>query len=119
MTAEQRRLEQLISDILTAIDRITEYVATADESRFLSTPLVQDAVIRNLEVIGEAGRIIATRFPAFADANPDIAPSDAYGMRNLLAHGYFRIDLSIVWKTIKNDLPRMRALLAQRMGAIK
>jgi uncharacterized protein with HEPN domain len=71
--------------------------------------MAQDAVIRNLEVIGEASRNIERRYPEFAEAHPELPLASAYEMRNALAHGYFKVDLTIVWKTLENDLPELQA----------
>lgn len=71
--------------------------------------MTQDAVIRNLEVIGEASRNIEHTYPEFAATHPDLPLTAAYEMRNALAHGYFKVDLMIVWKTLENDLPKLQA----------
>ena len=65
-------------------------------------------MLRNFEVIGEASRNIERDCPDFAAAHPDLPLSFAYEMRNALAHGYFKVDFGIVWKTIENDLPDLR-----------
>ncbi len=78
-----------------------------DEVAFLGNQLVQDAVIRNFEVIGEASRNIEYADPDFSEAHPEIPLVFAYEMRNALAHGYFKVDLEIVWKTIQLDLPEL------------
>ena len=69
----------------------------------------QDAVIRNFEVIGEASRNIEHNHPEFAAEHPNIPWGDAYLLRNQVAHGYFKVDLEIVWRTIQHDLPLMEA----------
>ena len=66
-----------------------------------------DAVIRNLEVIGEACNNIAKNHPDFAAQHATVPWGFAYEMRNALAHGYFTVDLAIVWQTIQNDLPSL------------
>ena len=66
---------------------------------------MQDAVIRNFEIIGEASRIIERVAPDFVTAHPELPLSFAYDMRNVLAHGYYKVDLGVVWKTIECDLP--------------
>lgn len=76
-----------------------------DEATFLRNQLVHDAVIRNFEIIGEASRNIERRYPDFAAAHPEVPLAFAYEMRNALSHGYFAVDLEIVWKTIQLDLP--------------
>lgn len=79
-----------------------------DEMNFLRNEMTQDAVIRNFEVIGEASRNIEPDHPEFVAAHPELPLAFAYEMRNALAHGYFKVDLGIVWKTIENDLPHLR-----------
>ena len=69
---------------------------------------MQDAVLRTFEVIGEASRNIERDCPDFAAAHPELPLSFAYEMRNALAHGYFKVDFGIVWKTIENDLADLR-----------
>lgn len=74
---------------------------------FRDDQLVQDAVIRNIEVIGEAARKIRTSHPEFADAHPEVPFDAAYQMRNAVAHGYFAVDLDVVWATVITDLPAL------------
>ena len=75
----------------------------------MQSELVQDAVIRNLEIIGEASHNIEQKFPDFARAHPELPLAVAYQMRNAVAHGYFKVDLEIVWNTIENDLSPLLA----------
>ncbi|CAB4966067.1 MAG: DUF86 domain-containing protein [Actinobacteria bacterium] len=81
------RLDDYIEHIVTAIGRIATYTQGLDHEFFLTDGLVQDAVIRNIEVIGEASHRIATRFPGFAELHPEIPLGPAYQMRNAVAHG--------------------------------
>ncbi|MCC7101304.1 MAG: DUF86 domain-containing protein [Rubrivivax sp.] len=108
MTLDQQRLADFLSHIIEAIDRIEHYTAGLDEQAFLATPLVQDAVIRNLEIVGEASHGIERHAPEFAAAHPELPLSFAYQMRNAIAHGYSKVDLQVVWRTIKVDLPPLR-----------
>jgi uncharacterized protein with HEPN domain len=75
---------------------------------FLGNRLVIDAVVRNLEVIGEAARHIPddvqTRFP-------DVPWVEMKGMRNILIHEYFGVSLEIVWKTVRENLPPVEPML--------
>lgn len=105
MSRDPQRLQDYLDHILQAIQRIQTYCADVDETGFLESHLIQDAVIRNFEIIGEASKNIENRFPEFAAKNPDLPLMIAYEMRNALAHGYFKVDLQIVWKTIEMDLP--------------
>jgi len=74
------------------------------EDDFLQSPLVQDAVIRNLEVVGEACRNVLRHHAEFAAAHDEIPWRSPYEMRNALTHGYFEIDLVWTWTTIQDDL---------------
>jgi uncharacterized protein with HEPN domain len=115
MSRDPQRLPDYLRHILEAIERIHTYVADVDEAGFLSRKMVQDAVIRNLEVIGEASRNIERVHPDFAAAHPELPLALANDMRNALAHGYFKVDLELVWKTIQRDLPK----LYQQIQALK
>lgn len=105
MTRDQQRLADYLAHIIEAIERIDRYTEDMDEVTFLNNELVQDAVIRNFEIIGEASNNIEKHYPEFAAANPDLPLSFAYQMRNAVAHGYFKVDFEIVWRTIHRDLP--------------
>ncbi len=73
---------------------------------------MQDAVIRNLEIVGEASNSIERRYPEFVAAHPELPLAIAYQMRNAVAHGYFKVDFEIVWRTIRRDLPVFRKQVA-------
>ena len=105
MTRDPQRLSDFLTHILEAIERIEEYVSDLDEMAFLENKLVQDAVIRNFEVIGEASNNIEKRFPEFVTSHPELPLASAYQMRNAVAHGYFKVDFEILWKTIQRELP--------------
>jgi len=108
MTRDRRRLPDYLDHVVEAIDRIQRYCAGMDEAVFEASEVVQDAVIRNLEVIGEASRNIEHGFPEFAAAHPELPLAVAYDMRNALSHGYFKVDLRIVWRTVQRDLAPLR-----------
>ena len=107
MSRDEQRLGDYLRHILQAIDRIQGYTGDIDQSGFLANEMVQDAVIRNFEVIGEASHNIETRFPEFAANHPELPLAVAYQMRNAVAHGYFKVDLEIVWKTIQTELSKL------------
>lgn len=111
MKRDLQRLVDYLSHILEAIARIQRYVEELDETMFLTDELVQDAVIRNLEIIGEASQNIAKHYPEFALQHADVPFAIAYEMRNALAHGYFKVDLQVVWQTIVRDLPELKTMV--------
>ena len=65
---------------------------------------MQDAVIRNIEIIGEAAKYLERQHPQFAAEHPAVPWAVIYAMRNRVSHGYFEVDLQIVWNTV-SDLP--------------
>ena len=72
---------------------------------------MQDAVIRNIEIMGEAARNVEIADPGFAAAHPDLPLRDIYLMRNRLAHGYFEVDIALVWNAVHSDMPALRKQL--------
>lgn len=106
------RLSDYLDHIVEAIDNINEYTAGMDSAGYLADKKTRDAVIRNFEVIGEACNNVVKHHAEFALNHPEIPWSFAYEMRNALAHGYFKVDPSIVWQTIQTDLPTLRAAIS-------
>ena len=115
--ADSLRVPEYLRHILEAIQRIDRYTGDMTEAGFLGDEKTQDAVIRNFEIIGEACNNIAKHHPDFAAGHPEVPWGFAYEMRNALAHGYFKVDLEIVWHTIHKYLPGLaeqaRKLLAE------
>ncbi|MDO8771494.1 MAG: DUF86 domain-containing protein [Burkholderiaceae bacterium] len=110
------RVPDYLEHILQAIERIERHTADVDEMDFLASELIQDAVIRNLEVIGEAANNIQRVDAAFAMAHSEVPWQVMYAMRNRLSHGYDRVDYEIVWKTIHRDLPDLYKLVKAACG---
>lgn len=96
--------------ILDAISRIGEYVQGVDEKAFYRRHLVQDGVIRQLEIIGEATKRLSSALRA---AYPNIPWQDMAGMRDKLIHDYFGVDLEAVWLTARDDIPVLQAAVAR------
>ncbi|MDR1708169.1 MAG: DUF86 domain-containing protein [Candidatus Accumulibacter sp.] len=103
MSIDKQGVADCLSQILQAIERIGRYTDAIDVGGFLQNEMVQDAVIRNIEIIGKAGRDIERAHPDFAEAHPEL-PVIARRMGGLAAHGRFRVDLETVWKSVRNDL---------------
>lgn len=115
MSRHPLRLPDCLGHIKEAITRILRYCNEMNEAGFLSNAMVQDAVIRNLEIIGEASRNIERLAPQFVAAHPELPLTYAYEMRNVLAHGYYKVDLAFVW-TIKRDLPMLQVEVAKALN---
>lgn len=90
-----------------------------DEVAFLNDQRTQDAVVRNFEIIGEAAQNIESFHAAFAAAHPEVPWTVVYAMRNRVAHGYFKVDLEMVWKTIHTDLPVLHMQIKQLLEQIR
>ena len=90
-----------LDDMLQAIERIKEYTEDLDEEAFASDRKTQDAVIRNLEIIGEAARSIPDGTKA---AMAEIEWRNIIGMRNLLIHEYFGVSIPIIWDIVRTKL---------------
>lgn len=118
MTGKPSRLADYLAHIVQAIDRIERYTGDLSATAFATSEMAQDAVIRNLEVVGEASRNILREHPEVAADHPALPLAAAYEMRNALAHGYFKIDLGIVWNTLKRDLPGMREQARSLLAAL-
>ena len=101
--------------ILDAIGRIESYVSGVDEGDFLGNAEKQDAVIRQLQIVGEAAKRLSAELRA---AHPDIPWREVAGMRDKLVHDYFGVDLRFVWVTVTEDIPdfkaRIEAILEDR-----
>lgn len=102
---KELRVTDYLDHILTAIERIGRYTSNMDDAAFFESELVQDAVIRNIEIIGEASKNIQRVDPDWAAEHAEIPWQVMYAMRNRVSHGYDHVDLELVWKTIQRDLP--------------
>jgi uncharacterized protein with HEPN domain len=115
------RVEDYLEHIAQAIQQATEYLEQFDSlSAFEQNQLEQDAVIRNIQIIGEAARQIQRQAPEFVAAHPELPWVEMRGIRNRVIHNYFDVNLSLVWSTVKDDLPQLKQqidnLLKQERG---
>ena len=90
--------------MMKAIDRIAVYTSQGKRT-FLDDSMIQDAVIRNLEVIGEAVKNLS---PKIRSRHDDIPWRKISGMRDRVIHGYFHVNLRLVWNVVSSDLPPLR-----------
>ncbi len=97
----KRQVKLYVEDINTAIEDIKSFTKDLTFGKFKRNKLVIDAVVRNLEVIGEAAKHIPKEVK---NKHPEIAWRKIESMRNRIIHEYFNVDLEIVWDTIQKDL---------------
>jgi uncharacterized protein with HEPN domain len=95
--------EKLI-DILEAIERIEKYAARGREA-FECDELIQTWIVHHLQIIGEAVRALPD---SIRGKYPEVPWSKIIGMRNILVHTYFGIDVDVVWAVVVNDLPDLK-----------
>lgn len=107
MSKDQSRVPDYLEHILAAIQRVSTYTHGMTEAAFLENEQVQDAVLRNIEIIGEAARNIERSDPEFAAQHSEIPWEEVYLMRNRICHGYFSVDLEIVWHTVQRYIPEL------------
>jgi len=106
--------EILLRHILLCIDRITEYVA-GDETNYFHDAKTRDAVIRNLEIIGQAVKDAGVE--QLAKSDPAIPWREIGDLRNVLAHQYLGVDPRLVWNIVENELPKLRKSVARLVEA--
>jgi len=99
-----RDMRLYIEDILDSISKIEEYIKAIDEQKFFSNTQIQDSVIRRLEIIGEAVKNIPNDF---RNKYPQIPWKRIAGLRDVLIHEYFGVNLRRTWKVIKEDIPNL------------
>jgi len=91
-----------LDSLVDAADTIREFIGVLTKEEFFKQRMVRDAVLRNLEVLGEAAGRVSAELQA---AHPEVEWKKAAGMRNHLAHGYLTLNLNLIWDTVKRDVP--------------
>ena len=109
-------MDDYLQHILQAIARVQRYTAGLSAAGFSVDEKTQDAVLRNIEVMGEAARNVQRHHPDFASAQADIPCGLMVSMRIRLSHGYFAVDTDLVWATVQDDLPILHAQVLALTG---
>lgn len=105
-----------LDDIAEAIEAIEEYTSGITYEAFSETRLVQDAVIRRVEIIGEAARRLPQQFK---DSFADTPWVDIVGMRNRVTHEYFGVLLDRIWLVVQRDLPILKRQIERMREALR
>ena len=110
---KQNRDLVYLGDILDAIRRIEDYTAGIKKKEFMEHLMMQDAVMRQIEIIGEASNSVSDDFQ---EKHPELPWFQMRGIRNKIIHDYRGINLQVIWDTVKNDLPALKKQVEGILG---
>jgi len=114
------RIEDYLQHIAEAIDHIASYVQEVDDAAALERDhKIRDAIIRNIEIIGEAANRIQKHAPDFITAHPALPWREIRGMRNRMIHNYFDVNIDLLWSTVKDDLPSLKRQIERLLAGLK
>lgn len=105
-----RDYDLYLQDIVAAADRIASYIENVTRSEFEADQMRIDAVIRNLQIIGEATRQIPD---IIRESAPSVAWHNIAGLRNRVIHVYFNVDMDIIWDVVQSKLPPLKTQIQQ------
>ena len=109
----KRDWKLLFEDILEAIEKIEEYTEGLGEFKdFFGSTMITDAVVRNIEIIGEASKNVPSEIQ---ERCPDIPWRKLAGIRNRIVHDYFGVDLHIIWFIVKNELSKLKNQISSEL----
>ena len=103
----QSRLADYLEHIRQAAGDACAFVQGTDREAFLDDRRTQRAVVMSLVIVGEAASKLMDQYPDFTTAHPQVPWRSMRGMRNRIAHGYFDINLEVVWDTVQTALPEL------------
>lgn len=103
----KRTFRDYFDDMVTAMDAVEEFTRGMTKEEFVSDLKTVYATRKALEIMGEAAKKIPT---CFKDMHPEVPWKEIAGMRDILVHEYFGVDLAEIWKTITHDIPQLRKL---------
>ncbi|MGA2352312.1 MAG: DUF86 domain-containing protein [Terracidiphilus sp.] len=113
------RAPDYFEHLLQACDRILQYTSRITHDQFITDSMVQDAVLRNIEILGEATKNLMECLPDLQSTYPQIPWIDIYGMRNRIAHAYFFINFELVWTVVVENIPELRQQIARVLGELQ
>lgn len=105
---------EFLRHILAEADYLVAVSATMSRAQLDEDPTIQRAVVRSIEIIGEASKRVP---PAVREAHPQVQWSSMARMRDRLVHDYFGVDLDIVWDVVQTKIPPLRTELQRILGA--
>jgi uncharacterized protein with HEPN domain len=119
MSAHPERVQDYLEHILEALERIQRYTADKSADEFMASTLLQDGVLRNLSIIGEAAHRLLAEAPEFVAAHPEIPLARIYATRNRITHAYEEVDMEIVLNLVLYDVPALQPKIAAALKTFK
>ena len=119
MSRHESRLPDYLEHMADALQRVLDYTVGKSEADFLSDRMLQDAVMRNLGVLGEAANNCFKVSPNVAVRFPNVPFAKVYGLRNQLTHGYTTVDMATVWNIVENDVPELRIEIVLALDSLQ
>ena len=113
------RAKDYLLHMLEAADQVLEYTAGVTKEQFGANRMLQDPVVRNIEIIGEAANNLLEVGPGFAAKYPSIPFAQIYGMRNRVSHGYFAVSTAMIWDSVQVDVPDLRLQIVKVLGELE
>lgn len=119
MSKHPERAQDYLEHTLAALERIQRYTSGKSAVDFMADTLLQDAVLRNLGVVGEAAHRLLAESPDYAAKHPEIPLGKIYGTRNRITHAYEEVDMEIVWNLVLFDVPALLPKIAAALEEFK
>ena len=119
MRMHPERVQDYLEHILAALERIQRYASGKSATNFMADTLLQDGILRNLGIIGEAAHRLLADSPDYAVKHPEIPLAKVYGMRNRITHAYEEVDMEIVWNLVLFDVPDLMPKIAAALNEFK
>lgn len=118
MNKHENRARDNLLHMLESLDRIRLYTSGLSYEQFFASQLVQDAVVRNIAIVGEGAKQLMDVAPEFSRTHPEIPFAQVYGMRNRVIHGYSTGGPITVWDSVQVDAPELRRQIASVVATL-
>jgi uncharacterized protein with HEPN domain len=119
MSKHPDRAQDYLEHMLNALERIRRYTAGKSAADFTADTLLQDGVLRNLGIIGEAAHRMLADSPDYAASHPEIPLAKIYATRNRITHAYEEVDLEVVWNLAAFDVPDLQPKIVAALSEFK